>query len=187
MTKKKQYGKVKFAVIMRPKSDLRIADSNDVIKFFDITRRELEMHGEFIIPTICPICKSENCIREYHPVGFERILCMDCAYELTYWCARDKDLKPIPIDKSISLTIEYLTGKEFLSKTPYGIHVMELYVGGTCGAAFETDFTFSPSQNQDPNIRSITVFKVIGGEVIKKDVFHSLQHQSSSSISIASC
>lgn len=182
----KNYGKVKFSVITRPKSDLRKANSNDVIEFFDITRRELELSGEYITPAECPICNSKNCIREYHPVGFERTLCMDCSNELTYWCARDKDLKPIMIDKSIRLTLEYLTSKEFLSKTPYGIYIMELYVGGICGAAFENDILFSPSQIQDPNIRSITVFKAIDKEVVSNVVFQSLHHLSSS-LPIAIC
>lgn len=188
MKNKIKYGSVKCPIIMRPKSDLQQPRSNDQVKFFDITRQEIEMHGENIIPATCPNCNSENCVREYHPVGFERILCLTCAYELTFWCTRDKNLQAILIDKSISITLEYLTSKEFIIKNPFGIYIMELFVGGTCGAALESDLTLSPSQDQDQNIKNLTVFKVKDNEVVKKIVFQTLHHLSSSaSLPIAIC
>lgn len=171
MKKEKINGNVIFFVIARPKSDMQRANKNDQVIFSVITRRELDMYGEYITATRCPKCKSENCTREFNPVGFEHTLCKDCENELTFWCTRDKDGYPIPIDELKDLTSEYLTCKEFLLKNPYGIYIMELFIGGICGAAFENDITFSPSLNQDPNVKKITVIKIANNNIIKKVVF----------------
>lgn len=178
MQKDKTNGNIKYYFIVRPKSDIQNANSKDEVVFGGITRWTLDMGGGCIIKTKCPICKSENCIREFHSIGFERIFCKGCGYEITFWCTRDKYFNPIPFDKSKDLTLEYITSKEFIKINPYGIYVMELFNGGICGAAFETNLNFSPSQNQNPNVRKITVFKIINDKVVNKVVFQSPYHLS---------
>ena len=72
-------------------------------------------------------------------------------------------------------------------KNQYGIYIMELFNGGICGAAFETDITFSPSSNQSPNVRKITVLKIIKGEVNKKVVYQSPIHLTLEVLPITEC
>ncbi|MFC1527955.1 hypothetical protein ACFL5D_04375 [Candidatus Neomarinimicrobiota bacterium] len=187
MQKVKTNGNVIYSVIVRPKSDIKNANSKDEILLGAFPRWHLEMTTGCIIATKCPICQSENCIREFHSVGFERILCKDCEYELTFWCMRDKFHRPIPIGNSISLTKEYLTSKEFIIKNRYGIYIMELFKGGICGAAFEKKITFSPSPNQSSNIRKIIVLKIINGNVSKEVVYQSPIHLTLEVLPVATC
>ena len=84
MQKQQTNGDIINFVIVRPKSESKIANSKDEVVFGCIERWKLENNGGSINNTKCPICNSENCIREFHPVGFDRILCKDCEYEITF-------------------------------------------------------------------------------------------------------
>jgi len=88
----------------------------------------------------CPICKSEECIREYdYLIQSEKIKCSNCKYSICFTYITDVKGKVIKLNDNKDLTLGNLVSKGFLAKIPFGFVINQHSDGEIIGNAFKSE------------------------------------------------
>lgn len=88
----------------------------------------------------CPICKSDECIREYDYLTLsEKIGCSNCKYKIRFNYINDKKGNTIKLDDNKDLTMGNLVSQGFLARIPVGIVINQHSNGEIIGDAFKSE------------------------------------------------
>ncbi len=127
----------------------------------------------------CPRCKEGNCFDDYnYKTGEEFVSCPDCGYHRRFTYKRGEDGNFIKKDESKGYEFDNLVSEEVHFDNPFGAFRVENTLGGATGGTLETEDDYDKfvsemvsMKNQEHNIKTATISKLVDGEIIREVVF----------------